>query len=85
MDKFRIITESGTLYVINGLARTVTRYPGRESFDMRKDGIAQAFHDDYPIAVPRAGHQYAMHLEPLGEGDMTIRVTSPVTEIEYHD
>lgn len=71
----KFITESGTIYEIQG--DKVRRVLGSDSHDMRRDGEWIALHY-YDIGV---GFPATLSLEPLGDGDVTIRTTSRVVEL----
>lgn len=72
-----ITTESGSVYEIrDGHIRRVS------TENMRKDGEWIKL---YSCTDPYIGESMQFILEPLGEGDFTVRTTTPVVscEIEY--
>ena len=75
----RFRTESNTVYEIDGLR--VRRVAGTGSEGMRRDGDWLDL-EDAPVVV--LGRPVTLILEPLGEGDVTIRTTTPVVSI-HHD
>lgn len=82
----RVTTASGTAYDFDAGRGRVRRVPvPGEEHAMRRDG---EWLDVEPGTVPEVGFPLVMLLEPLGEGDVTQRTTSPVTgmgEVEIED
>lgn len=82
MTYTRITTQSGTVYEFDLLGRKVRRVPLDEYASMRQDEQWLDFEFGYPPAV---GSSVVLMLEPLGEGDVTVRRTTPVVSIEGGD
>lgn len=69
-----VTTESGTRYALEvGRVRRVGGDP------LRRDGEWLNCQLAYPVAL---GESMVLFLEPLGEGNVTIRTTTPVIEIQ---
>lgn len=69
----RVTTESGSIYEIEeGRVRRLSVWT------LRRDGEWLTLHR--PVR-PEVGVSMLLALEPLGEGDITIRRTSRVTEV----
>lgn len=68
-------TESGSIYEFNEGATQVRRV-GADV--LRRDNEWLSVEPWFPIEV---GRMMVLALEPLGEGDMTLRQTTPVVEI----
>lgn len=72
-----VTTESGTVYEFDAEREHVRRV--NNEIVMRRDDEWLAFTFVIPPAI---GASMVLALEPLGDGDMTARCTSPVTKIE---
>jgi hypothetical protein len=73
----RIITESGSVYVVDEDANTVTRET--KAREMRRDGEAIEI---ISMAEPIVGVPWATVLNLRGDGVRTYRCTSPVVEVQ---
>lgn len=75
----RATTQSGTVYEFRQVdgAIYVRRTGGDE---LRRDDEWLRVQD---VTTPEIGSRIVMALEPLGEGDVTYRTTTPVTDIGY--
>jgi hypothetical protein len=69
-----IHTETGSVYEVTDF------HVRRRNSDgaMRRDGEWVAFHT---FTAPVVGESMVFELEPLGDGDVTLRRTSRVTEV----
>lgn len=72
-----ITTESGTRYEYKG--RKMRRIPEGNALPMRRDGEDLSFTF---WGTPTVGRRMRLILEPLGDGNSTIRTTTPVVSIE---
>jgi hypothetical protein len=76
-----ITTKSGTEYEFDLVAGKVRRCTYTGGGELRRD-------DDWlkftfaPFGTPLIGHPMVLLLEPLGEGNVTIRTTSSVVSID---
>lgn len=73
----RVTTESGTIYEFEG--NKVRRAPEGNAAGMRRDEEWLSFTSP---RVPTIGEDMFLLLEPLGEGNVTVRRTTPVVLIE---
>lgn len=71
-------TETGSVYEFNDDLTKVRRV--QYTHDLRRDGEWLELRG---LTMPHIGASMVLELEPLGEGDVTYRRTSWVTEIEY--
>lgn len=73
------ITESGSAHRVDHQAKLYTRVPkGTHPLQLRQDGVEISFRD---VNFPQVGDCLVLMLEPLGEGEATLRLTAPVVEI----
>lgn len=81
MSYTRITTRSGTVYEFDLLDRKVRRDPDPNvPFNpMRRDYDWLDFEFGYPPAV---GSGLVLILQPLGQGNATVRRTTPIVSIE---
>jgi len=68
-------TESGSTYEFNDKVTEVRRFGAGE---LRRDQEWLAVEPWFPIEV---GRMMVLALEPLGDGNLTIRQTTPVVEV----
>lgn len=74
-----IRTETGSVYWFDPTEMTLTRVVvGAKANDLRRDGEALKVRG---VSELRVGKSAVFTLEPLGEGDVTVRTTSPVVSI----
>lgn len=73
----RVTTESGTQYEIEG--SRVRRIEAPHALRRDDEWLDFTFMHDW---MPVVGFRMILLLEPLGEGNVTIRTTTPVVSIE---
>lgn len=73
----RVHTETGSVYEFRNGRFEVRRI--EHTHDLRRDGEWIKVISSSP---PEVGHSMELGLEPLGEGDVTFRITSRVIKIE---
>lgn len=73
------VTESGTRYKVDTTNKTVTRYCGAPSGELRRDSEPIPYNSMSPVEI---GKPVVFGLEPLGFGLGTIRTTNLVISLE---
>lgn len=78
--KLRVTTETGSVYVLDGEARTATRvFAGPDSGPLRRDNETVTYRN---AVVVRLGAPLVLLLN-LVPGFSTVRTSSPVVSIEH--
>lgn len=72
-----VYTENGSVYTVDLEAKTIVR--SSMVHELRRDDEPLSYLGFQDLAV---GESWTIFLEPLGEGDVTVRVTSKVVRIE---
>lgn len=80
---FIYTTQSGSKHYVDHFENVYKRLPGDASHELyaslRQDGELLSF---FSATLPNVGDDLIVVLQPLGEGDVTVRRTTPVVAIE---
>ena len=76
--RWQVTTESDSVYVLDMDAMTLTRQPGEDAENLRKDGTVVPL---LKVVTLREGASMLLAIDVRGDGVVTYRFTTPVVSV----